>query len=434
MKGSKITACICMTLAAAMLLFPFYHVSVPSYFEQADITVSGLDLVKVGFDTTEKKMEDAVENIRSLIKDSEDLEDVYKMLGKAASLVTKVRIYVLLALCLPCILLVCGIAAGLAVKGKKGGIAALVLDALAFFVMGAAGTLSMVLFSQWKEKLVDGIKDMESISTGVSFLDTVLDTASDVVAKNIDKIKLDFRPGWYLFMVLVFAAAVCWVIFLYKQESPVQNMQFNQGTQPYADRDFAPIGNIINDGPMGVQPGSGTWDMGNVGMGGAGNMAGAGSAGGMADAGMGSYGNEQLEDPPTYKSQVRIPDVNGYQGLCTIDPAKPAGVIRGLEGIYKDKLIAVRQRKLILGRDPKAATIVFDPSSRRVSRVHCELAFDAARGKYCIKDYSTNGVLIYTCEGGRYMSQGRLPKDKSCFLQPGTIIDIGSYANRFRLE
>lgn len=428
MKGFKITACICMALAAAMLLLPFYHVSVPSYFERADITVSGLDLVKAGLGTTEKKMEDAVENIRSLIKDSEDLEDVYKMLGKAASLVTKARIYVLLALCLPCILLVFGIAAGLAVKGKKGGIAALVLDALAFFVMGAAGILSMVLFSQWKGKLVDGIKDMELISTGVSFLDTVLDTASDVVAKNIDKIKLDFRLGWYLFMALVFAAAVCWVIFLYKQESPMQNMQCNQGTQPYADRGLAPIGNIINDGPMGVQPGAGAGDMGNAGMGG------ASSAGGIADAGMGSYGNEQLEDPPTYKSQVRIPDVNGYQGLRTIDPAKPAGVIRGLEGIYKDKIIAVRQRKLILGRDPKAATIVFDPSSRRVSRVHCELAFDAAREKYYIKDYSTNGVLIYTCEGGRYMSQGRLPKDKGCLLQPGTIIDIGSYANRFRLE
>ncbi len=128
-----------MALAAAMLLLPFYHVRFPSYFERADLTVSGLDLAKTGFGTTEKKMEDAVENIRSLIKDSESLEDLYQSLGKAGSLVTKIRIWVFLALCLPCILLVSGIAAGIAIKGKKGAVLALALDSMAFFVMGAAG-------------------------------------------------------------------------------------------------------------------------------------------------------------------------------------------------------------------------------------------------------------------------------------------------------
>ncbi len=426
MKGFKITACICMVFAAMMLLLPFYHVSFPSYFEQADVTVSGLDLVKKGFGTTEKKMEDAVENIRSLIKDSENLEDLYKSLGKAGSLVKKVRMCVFLALCLPCIFLVLGIAAGAAVKGKKGGILALVLDLLAFFVMGAAGILSMVWFSQWKEKLVDGIRDMESVSTGIRFLDTVLDTAADTVAKNIDKIKLDFQPGWYAFIALALVAAACWSVFLYRQKGPVQNMQSDYGTRPYSDRDFAPLGGVINNGPMGVQR--------KAGISGSGNMDHAGGAGNMDGAGMGSYGNRQIEDPPTYKSDVRIPDVNGYQGLHDINPASPAGIIRGLEGIYKDKEINVHQRKLILGRNPKEATLVFDPSSRKVSRVHCELGFDAAHGKYYMKDYSTNGVLIYTYEGGRYVSQGRLPKDKSCLLKPGTIIDIGSYANRFRLE
>ena len=163
-------------------------------------------------------------------------------------------------------------------------------------------------------------------------------------------------------------------------------------------------------------------------------MAHAGSARDMDDAGMDSYAGGQIEDPPTYKSDVRIPDVNGYQGLRAIDPDRPFGVLRGLEGIYKNKEINVRQRRLIMGRNPQAATLVFDPSSRKVSRVHCALAFDAERGKYYIKDHSANGVFIYTCENGRYVPRGRLPKDKSCLLQPGTIIDIGSYANRFRLE
>lgn len=430
MKGFKITACICMALAAAMLLFPFYHVRFPSYFERADLTVSGLDLAKKGFGTTEKKMEDAVENIRSLIKDSESLEDLYQSLGKAGSLVTKIRIWVFLALCLPCILLVSAIAAGIAIKGKKGAVLALALDSLAFFVMGAAGIVSMMLFSQWKEKLVNGIKDMKSVSTGISFLDTVLDTASDVVAKNIDKIKLDLRPGWYAFLVLTVAAAVCWSVFLYMHKVSVQNLRSAQGTQPYQpyrDKgDLAPVGSIINHGPMGVRQDAGIRESGN--------MAHAGSARDMDDAGMDSYAGGQIEDPPTYKSDVRIPDVNGYQGLRAIDPARPFGVLRGLEGIYKNKEINVRQRRLIMGRNPQAATLVFDPSSRKVSRVHCALAFDAERGKYYIKDHSANGVFIYTCENGRYVPRGRLPKDKSCLLQPGTIIDIGSYANRFRLE
>lgn len=480
MKGIKITACICMALAAAMLLLPFFHVSFPSYFERADVTVSGLDLVKAGLGSTEKKMEDAVENIRSLIKDSKDLKDLYRSLGKGASLVTKARMYVVLALCLPCGFLVLGIAAGLAGTGKNGGIVALALDALAVLIMGAAGVVPMVLFSQWKEKLVDGIRNMESVSTGISFLDTVLDTASDVVAKNIDKIKLDLRPGWYAFIGLALVAAVCWAVFLSKQKTAVQDRQSEHGTRPYADRDLVPIGGIINNGPMGVQPDpgarnpgrAGTGSTGNVdyaGMGRSGSMdyAGAGMdragnrnsagadssenrghagadragnkdragrAGDMDGAGMGSYAGGQVEDPPTYKSDVHVPDVNGYQGLRAIDPARPSGMIRGLEGIYRDKEINVRQRKLILGRDPKTATLVFEPSSRRVSRVHCELAFDAAHGKYYIRDHSTNGVLIFTYEGGRYVSRGRLPRDKSCLLQPGTIIDIGSYANRFRLE
>ena len=56
MKGFKITACICMALAAAMLLLPFYHVRFPSYFERADLTVSGLDLAKTGFGTKRWRM------------------------------------------------------------------------------------------------------------------------------------------------------------------------------------------------------------------------------------------------------------------------------------------------------------------------------------------------------------------------------------------
>lgn len=391
-NGCKIAACVLMVLAAAMLLLPFYHISFPSYFEQADETISGVELVKNSLAMTKDKMEDKVENIRTLIKDSEDLEDMYQSLGKISKLVTAVKAAAIITLCLPCLLLAAGAISGIFIGTKKGMILPAACNALAFLIHGASGAAAMFLFYHWKGELVDGIESMGSVSTGISFLDTVLDTASSVVSENIDKIKLSFQPGWFLFLALALAALACWIACLMKKEETAQENLQDEWIDPFEKISEA---RPENDGPMGVE-------------------------------------GEQKEDLPTFKAV--IPDINSYQDLQAVNPSRPLGTLRGLEGIYKEKTVPLGQEGLVMGRDGKAANLVFHSESGRVSRLHCRISYDAGQKKYRVTDYSKNGVFIHTFENGRYVSHGKLPKNAECLLAPGTIIDIGGCENRFRLE
>lgn len=394
-NGCKIAASVLMLLAACMLLLPFCHFSFPSYFEQADDTLSGVQLIKTGFSMTDGKMEDAVEGVRTLIKDSEDLEDVYKSLGKISKLVATVKVCTVVCLCLPCLLLVAGAIVGLLAKTKKAQIAPLALNVLAFLIHGVSGALAMVLFYYWKGRLTDGVESMESVSTGISFLDTILDTASSVVSENIDKIKLSLQPGWFLLLALALAALVCQILVMMKKEEVVASEVLSD--DGWADPfDHIDDGQAIGNGPMGV----------------------------VEDA---------KEDAPTYK---RVPpqDVNSYQGLPQVNPAQPSARLRGLEGFYNGKVIPLGPNKLVMGRDTKVANLIFGAEAGKVSRRHCEISYEAAQRKYRIKDFSKNGVFIHTCEAGRYVSQGNLPQNQDCLLAAGTIIDIGGGENRFRLE
>ncbi len=409
MKVSKIAACVSMLLAVVMLLLPFYKFTIPSYFEQKDITGSGFALVKDGLAIDKGDVKDQVEGIRSLIKDCDELEDLYKALGKASRLVLYVKLFVLIGFCLPCILLIAGAIAGFMASTKKRYLMSMALNIAAFVAEAATGILAFAMFQGNKTKVVDGLKGMDSVSTGINFLDTVLDSATDVIAKNIDKITFSYQIGWYLFLGFTLAALICWIVTV-AMEKPAENdvMPDMPFFQPNGDmgmgEGFAVPGQdeVYQDGPIGM-------DIQN-------------------------QGRQGMEDPPTFRRRPNGADVNSY-GLPAVDPDQPSASMRGLEGEYQDVRIPMETGRIVMGRDASAASLVFGPSASNISRRHCEICYDPGLRGYRIKDVSKNGVYAYTYENGRYAATAkRLPKNEEVTLAAGTIIDIGNQNNRFRLE
>lgn len=107
-------------------------------------------------------------------------------------------------------------------------------------------------------------------------------------------------------------------------------------------------------------------------------------------------------------------------------PSYPRGIMVGLAGIYTGAEIPFQDGESIkLGRMPDN-DLVFE-NQPRVSRNHCVITWHAGAGRYEILDYSSNGSYINE-------EEECLPQNMKIVLQPGTILDIGSAENRFRLE
>ncbi len=104
----------------------------------------------------------------------------------------------------------------------------------------------------------------------------------------------------------------------------------------------------------------------------------------------------------------------------------PRGVLVGLTGIYAGAEISFKDGESIrLGRMTDN-DLVFD-NQPRVSRNHCVLTWRKESNNFEIIDYSSNGSYINEQEDC-------LPQNMKIILAPGTILDIGSEENRFRLE
>ena len=79
---------------------------------------------------------------------------------------------------------------------------------------------------------------------------------------------------------------------------------------------------------------------------------------------------------------------------------------------------------VVIGRDSEVCNIVI--SAGKVSRRHCAVSFDAAKGQFAVMDCSTNGT---------YLENGiRLLANLRNMLPAGTVICVGSSENRFKLE
>jgi Zn-dependent protease with chaperone function len=106
------------------------------------------------------------------------------------------------------------------------------------------------------------------------------------------------------------------------------------------------------------------------------------------------------------------------------------GKIRILGGSLTGTEVPVSAR-VILGRDPAKAQIVFPTEDTAVSREHCEIRFDSAHALFEVRDLgSRNGTFI----ASGLDPPRRLTPDVAERLAPGQNIMVGSSRNRLVLE
>jgi FHA domain len=106
------------------------------------------------------------------------------------------------------------------------------------------------------------------------------------------------------------------------------------------------------------------------------------------------------------------------------------GKIRILNGALAGMEVPL-SAKVILGRDPTKAQIVFPSEDISVSRQHCEIQFDSAVASFAVRDLgSLNGTFI---ANGANPPQ-RLAPNVVERVALGKNILVGSYRNRLVLE
>jgi len=106
-------------------------------------------------------------------------------------------------------------------------------------------------------------------------------------------------------------------------------------------------------------------------------------------------------------------------------PTKPA--MQGLAGQYAGTSIPIETRPTILGRDQSVANLVFSPDSISVSKRHCAIRWDPARGTFVLEDLgSTNGTFLATGE--------RLIPGQPRELRSGDRFYVGDTNNQFEFR
>jgi len=136
---------------------------------------------------------------------------------------------------------------------------------------------------------------------------------------------------------------------------------------------------------------------------------------------MPQHGNIQ----DTIIKDTNLQDTGAQDDVEDIHVDIPRGAMFGLSGDYKGAQITFQPGEpLSLGRD-KSNNLVF-VGTKRVSRFHCTLEWLPDKQKYQIIDKSANGSFI----------EGReecLPQNIAVFIEPGTVLYIGSRENSFIL-
>ncbi len=130
----------------------------------------------------------------------------------------------------------------------------------------------------------------------------------------------------------------------------------------------------------------------------------------------------------TARSVVSVPK-NGQGMPVAGQPSQGqrGGSITGLSGMYAgQELPLAAGDEMIIGRDNALCNLIVDQNADKLSRKHCGIVFDQARGVYMVTDYSTNGTFI---DGGN-----RLVANMPAQLQRGTILALGNRENRFKLN
>ena len=73
--------------------------------------------------------------------------------------------------------------------------------------------------------------------------------------------------------------------------------------------------------------------------------------------------------------------------------------LRGVEGQYAGKSFSLDAGPSVLGRDQRAANLVFAPEAQSISKRHCMVTWDARRRTFVLQDLgSTNGTFLASGE------------------------------------
>jgi hypothetical protein len=133
---------------------------------------------------------------------------------------------------------------------------------------------------------------------------------------------------------------------------------------------------------------------------------------------------QRLPEPARYApliAPLAAPLTNQVAGVT----GRPA--LRGVEGQYAGKSFSLDAGPSVLGRDQRAANLVFAPEAHTISKRHCMVSWDAARGTFVLQDLgSTNGTFLATGE--------RLTAGQSRDLSAGGRFFIGDLRNQFEVR
>jgi hypothetical protein len=102
-------------------------------------------------------------------------------------------------------------------------------------------------------------------------------------------------------------------------------------------------------------------------------------------------------------------------------------VLRGISGYYAGTTLELSDRPWILGRDARASNLVFPPEVDGISKRHCSVRYEVARGTFLLEDiWSTNGTFLHD---GRQLAPGQpevLSTGQRFYLgDAGTMFEVG---------
>ncbi len=102
-------------------------------------------------------------------------------------------------------------------------------------------------------------------------------------------------------------------------------------------------------------------------------------------------------------------------------------VLKGVAGYYAGNALEMGPEAFAIGRDSKAANLVFPPNTDSVSRRHCTIRYDGGKKKFLLEDCgSTNGTFL---KSGEKIEPGRTHE-----LSTGDQFYLGNVENMFEVR
>lgn len=105
-------------------------------------------------------------------------------------------------------------------------------------------------------------------------------------------------------------------------------------------------------------------------------------------------------------------------------PVKKKAILRGVTGKFAGQTFDLEKGKVVIGRDPAGANIIFDESTAGISRRHCQIVYDSAEDSFRITDLGSSY--------GTFLGNGKkLPANVPEKLSAGDTFYLNNSSNRF---